>query len=125
MIETVRTKKNGVKVITSSYFNDMKMLRESMRDTDFMGMRYDKTCNFDTGKLKLANAVTQITLWKQGCHELSEYVEKMSAKVAEQYETLYYGEDMPEEPVEPAPVYTPEEFAKVEAERYGKRMKFN
>lgn len=125
MIETVRTKKNGVKVITSSYFNDMKMLRESMRDTDFMGMRYDKTCNFDTGQLKLANAVTQISLWRRGCIELSDYVEKMSPKVAEQYETLYYGEDMPEGPVEPAHVYTPEEFAEVEAGRYGKRMKFN
>ena len=37
-----RTKKNGVHVLTSTYFDDVKMLRESLKDSNVSAMRHNK-----------------------------------------------------------------------------------
>lgn len=119
-----RTKKNGVKVITSSYFDDVKMLRESMRDSGISQMRHDKECHFDISRLMVESAAKQIALWKQGCYELSQYVQNMKEPQWKNYETEYMGEDyVPTD--ECAPVLSEEEAERQREVRLGKRMKFN
>ena len=39
------------------------------------------------------SAAKQIALWKQGCYELSQYVQNMKEPQWKNYETEYMGED--------------------------------
>lgn len=119
-----RTKKNGIKVVTSSYFDDVRMLRESIKDSGISQMRHDKNCNFDVEALMGASAAQQILLWKCGCYELSNYVESMKPEQWKNYETLYMGESYTETD-EMAPVLSEEEAENIKDSYRGKRMKFN
>lgn len=119
-----RTKKNGIKVVTSSYFDDVRMLRESIKDSGISQMRHDKNCHFDVEALMGASAAQQILLWKRGCYELSNYVESMKPEQWKNYETLYMGESYTETD-EMAPVLSEEEAENIKDSYRGKRMKFN
>lgn len=119
-----RTKKNGIKVVTSSYFDDVRMLRESIKDSGISQMRHDKNCHFDVEALMGASAAQQILLWKHGCCELSNYVESMKPEQWKNYETLYMGESYTETD-EMAPVLSEEEAENIKDSYRGKRMKFN
>lgn len=119
-----RTKKNGVKVVTSSYFDDVRMLRESMKDSGISQMRHDKECHFDIGALMNSSIAQQISLWQQGCRELSHYVENMKPEQWKNYEILYMGDDyVPTD--ECAPVLSEAEAENFRNAYRGKRMKFN
>ena len=88
-----RTKKNGVHVLTSSYFDDVKMLRESLKDSNVSAMRRDKNSTFDVSRLILSSVAKQIELWRCGCIELSRHVENMTPNQRKVYETEYMGID--------------------------------
>lgn len=124
-IRTVREKKNGVKVVTSTYFDDIRTLNESMRDTDFQGMKHDKSCTFDTNALKLAVAVKKITLWRQGCAELSNFAENLKEGQLSHYETQYMGEEYDPNDTSLAEYMTDEEAAAFEDRKKPHITKFN
>lgn len=123
-IYTKRVKKNGVKIITSSYFDDIKMLRQSIKDTGVSQLRHDKDCKFDVSLLMISSAAQQISLWRQGCFELSQYVESMRPEQWKNYETAYMGES-PDESEDTALVMSEEEAENFKDAYRGKRMKFN
>lgn len=76
--------------VTSSYFEDVKMLKKSMSE-----VKADKFTNkieypgFDFGKLELANAVQIIMLAKYGARELSAFVDSLSPYQYDKYKINY------------------------------------
>lgn len=87
-------------ILTSSYFDDIKMLHKDRQDTRSTFNKHtsyqtrQKTGGmFDEMALNLAWSVQEITCWKRGCAELSAYVNKLSPKaLAEVEDVRYYGE---------------------------------
>ena len=80
-----------VHVLTSTYFDDVKMLRESLKDSNVSAMRHNKNSCFDVSRLILSSVAKQIELWRYGCIELSKYVENMTPNQIKVYETDYMG----------------------------------
>ena len=99
--------KNGKKSVTSSYFSDIAEIRRSKSETDYQGLKKDKV---DLSELKVAFAVMELTLWKKGCRELSEYVEKLNPKQLEGLTVKYMGQTVDENDISLAKVMTEEEF---------------
>src|SRR5574344_7535 len=89
-----KTGKNGKKTVTSSYFEDAQLLKSSMADTskDYRSLVKEMP-DFDIGKLQLTSAAKIISLWRQGCSELSEYASSLNAKQCEGVTTHYMGLD--------------------------------
>lgn len=76
--------KNGTKSITSSYFQDIKMLEDSIRETKQENYipRWQKSAQnkqMDTSELEIRNVVMRIDLGKKGVAEINEYLEKLSS----------------------------------------------
>jgi acyl-CoA hydrolase len=87
MIQTKTTKTQ--KVITSSYFDDIKLLRSSKRETDYREMYRES--QFDANKLKVAYVVHELLLFKMGCRELSDHVSKLTNEQLKGLTTNYFG----------------------------------
>lgn len=90
---TIKTLKSGKKKISSSYFDDVKMLKKSLSETDFRGMRAEKGNIFDLETFSMENAIMQIMTWEKGCREVTNYVKDLNANQAADIETVYMGED--------------------------------
>lgn len=76
--------------VTSSYFEDFKMIKKSMSE-----VRADKWINkkeypnFDFGALARANAVQLITLARYGAFEVSQFVESLKDNQLSKYKLNY------------------------------------
>lgn len=88
-----KTRRNK-KIVTSSYFDDIKTLRKSRYETDYRDLY--RNSNFDISKLKGAYAIQEIILWRKGCWELSDYVTKLGNHQLENLQTEYFGSDYTE-----------------------------
>jgi hypothetical protein len=85
---TERVTKAGKKrTVTSSYFDDVRMIRNQKMDQkqSLYDLRHEcakdhTRMQFNTEELALAQAVMEITLWKKGCWELNDWVNKHSNK---------------------------------------------
>lgn len=76
--------------VTSSYFEDFKMIKKSMSE-----VRADKWINkkeypnFDFGALARANAVQLITLARYGAFEVSHFAESLNDNQLSKYKLNY------------------------------------
>lgn len=76
--------------VTSSYFEDFKMIKKSMSE-----VRADKWINkkeypnFDFGALARANAVQLITLARYGAFEVSQFAESLNNNQLSNYKLNY------------------------------------
>jgi len=66
-----QTKRGNVIHISSSFYDDMKLMKRSEYDTDYRDLRYNS--NMDVEKLKLSYVVQKIILWKKGTQEISQW----------------------------------------------------
>ena len=103
-----KTFKNGKRTVTSSYFQDIVMLRKAKQETDYRGL---KDAKFDLAALRNGWAVTEIMLWKKGCRELTAYAESLKPAQLEGLTLKYMGEDVDTEDQSLARVMTDEEYA--------------
>jgi len=87
--------KRNKKIITSSYFEDIKELKRSKYETDYLDLK--RNSEFDIPKLQKAYLIQEILLWRKGCIELSDYVNKLPNNQLEGIETFYLGRDIEEE----------------------------
>jgi len=88
----IRETKRGSKIhVTSTFFDDVRLLQKSEIDTDYRDLYKNST--FSIEKLKLSYVVQKIILWKQGCQELSAWTNSKSNETLKNYTTNYYGQD--------------------------------
>ena len=88
----ITSKTKGKKTyLSSSYFDDIKMLRRSRSDTDYRDLYRNTT--IDVARLQGAYVVQEIILWRKGCIELSDHVSKLSNHQLEGIVTVYMGQD--------------------------------
>lgn len=120
-----RVKANGINVITSSCYDDIRTLRESLRDSNISNMKHDKNCHFDIGALQLAATAQIIALWHEGTRELNDYVTKLGKDRWQHYETQYMGVDIDPNDNSVVPELTDEELYAFKQAHKTKRMKFN
>lgn len=94
----VTTTKGSKKHLTSSYFQDISVLRSSRADWNASKPKYwqKNEDEFDTDKLKRAYAIQEIILWRKGCIELSDYVSRLNESQLKDVTTKYMGEDYEE-----------------------------
>ena len=90
----VRGKKNPVTIISSSYFEDIKMIDEGMRETRSANYipRWERSKGNqmrNLGELELANVVMKIQLAKKGIREVADFAEKIPAAKLKEYEFNY------------------------------------
>jgi len=90
---TVKTK-GKKKIVSSSFFEDLAILKKSEYETDYRDIYQNST--FDGGALKRAYAVQKITLFKKGCWELTDWVAKQSNQQLDGITTQYFGKDYEE-----------------------------
>ena len=92
----ITTKTKGSKrYLSSSFFDDIRLLRKSRFDTDYRDLKMNTS--FDVNRLQQAYLVQQIILWRKGCIELSDYVSKTPIDQLKNTSTVYMGEDWVEE----------------------------
>lgn len=89
-----RGKKNPVTVVSSSYFDDIKMIDESMRETKAANYipRWERSKGNqmrNLGELELANVVLKIQLAKKGMREVADFAEKIPDAKLKEYELNY------------------------------------
>lgn len=80
--------KSGKVSITSSYFDDARLIKASLRDSmqeDYVPAKWRNGAGRDFSELKLATAVQFIILSKQGAEEIKKYLEPMNT---EQFKNL-------------------------------------
>jgi hypothetical protein len=102
--KTQRTTKSGVKTrVTSTYFDDVRMIRQSKMDSkqSIYDLRKEAakertTVQFDVGGLQVAWAAQELKLWRMGCRELSEWARTQSPNALDGVTTVYMGEDWEE-----------------------------
>lgn len=88
----ITTKTKGkIKTYSSSYFDDVRVLRKSKYETDFRDLYRNSTLNVTA--LQGAFAVKELSLWRMGCIELSDFVSKIPNSQLEFVRTNYMGED--------------------------------
>ena len=80
---TSKMYKNGTKAISSSYFQDIKMLEDSIRETKQEAYipRWQKSAQnkqMDTSALEIKNVLMRIDLAKKGIAEINEYLDHLS-----------------------------------------------
>lgn len=86
----VYTQRKNCTVVTSSYFEDYRMIRQGMVELKADKWVNKKECpGFDFGKLELANVVQLITLAKEGARELNMFTESLSPQQLEKYKLNY------------------------------------
>jgi hypothetical protein len=91
----VTSQRGKIKHVTSSFFKDISLLRNSEVDTGYR-QRYREKSDFDLNKLQLAYAVQKIILFKKGCRELTEFANKLNSHELASYCTDYIGSDYEE-----------------------------
>lgn len=91
----VTTQRGKKKYVTSSFFKDLRLLKQSRFETDYRDLKRNTT--FDTSKLQLAYVVSMIKLWKQGCQELSSYIAGLNVNQLENVVSIYEGTDYTED----------------------------
>jgi len=101
---TIRRNK---KHATSSFFDDIRLLRRSRFDTDYRDLKNGMA--FDVGKLQLAYAAQEIILWRRGCMELSDYINRLPNDQLKDLVADYMGEDWTEDK-EPVAIETHDKF---------------
>lgn len=89
-----RGKKNPVTVVSSSYFDDIKMIDEGMRETKAANYipRWERSKGNqmrNLGELELANVVLKIQLAKKGMREVADFAEKIPDSKLKEYEFNY------------------------------------
>lgn len=89
-----RGKKNPVTVISSSYFDDIKMIDEGMRETKAANYipRWERSKVNQVRNLReleLANVVLKIQLAKKGVREVADFAEKIPNAKIKEYEFNY------------------------------------
>jgi hypothetical protein len=90
------TKLRGKKKhVTSSYFADLRILKQSRFETDYRELK--RNTEFNTEKLQLAYVVQMIKLWKMGCQELSQYISSLNNAQLENIVPHYEGTDYRED----------------------------
>jgi hypothetical protein len=90
------TKQRGKKkYITSSYFGDLRLLRQSRYETDYRELK--RETEFNTAKLQQAYVVQMIKTWKMGCQELSQYISNLNSAQVENVVAEYWGSDYKED----------------------------
>lgn len=93
-----KPKKNYTEV-TSSYFEDYNLIKQSMREVKSEKWINKKDCpDFNFGALDRANAIQLIMLAKNGAREVSQFVDSLSNAQLNKYK-FNYGpwKEMPEE----------------------------
>lgn len=109
-------------IVTSSFFEDVRMMKKTYQDEELRNMRWSNSPKGDQeyykqnfGKIKLAATVQMITLWKQGCRELTAWVESLTEKQIQEhnYETKYMGEVW--KPYESLDPENPEDLKEIQA----------
>ena len=88
MIKSTTTKGKKKITLTSTYFEGLKDLRKSKFDTDFYDMK-----GFNTNELRRQYAIQELVLFKNGCRELTEYVNKLPSNLIKDVVTVYAGQD--------------------------------
>jgi uncharacterized lipoprotein YehR (DUF1307 family) len=83
--------KGKTKHVTSSYFDDMRLMKKSEFETDYRDIK--RNTKFDAIKLKAAYAVQKIILWRKGCIELNQWVSTQNNSQLQNVTTDYLGED--------------------------------
>jgi hypothetical protein len=90
--KVIVTKQRGKKkYVTSSYFADLRLLRQSRFETDYRDLK--RNTKFNTEKLQLAYVVQMIKTWKMGCQELSAYIAGLNSAQVENTVAVYEGRD--------------------------------
>lgn len=76
--------------VTSSYFEDYRMIRKSMSEVKAEKWINKKECpGFDFDALDRANAVQLITLARYGAFEVSQFAESLSNNQLDKYKLNY------------------------------------
>ena len=84
-----KSKKNFTEV-TSSYFEDFKMIKQSIAEVKAEKWINKKECpGFDFDSLDRANAVQLITLAKYGAWEVSQFAESLNDNQLSKYKLNY------------------------------------
>jgi len=92
----IRETKRGSKThVTSTFFDDLRLLQKSEIETDYRDLHRNSL--FNTEKLKLSYVVQKMVLFKQGCRELTAWVQQRSVEQLKNVTTNYYGNDYEEE----------------------------
>jgi hypothetical protein len=86
----VFTKRGKKTHVTSSFFKDIAVLRNSEIDTGYRQMYHDKRGD-EVHKLQMAYAVQKLIYFKKGCHEVSDYVMKCQPNKLENLVADYIG----------------------------------
>jgi len=87
------SKSRGIKkTVTSSYFDDVTMLRKSRSESELGKLR--KEGNFNVPALQQAYLIQEIKLWKMGCNELNTWVSQRSEAELKNVTTKYMGDDV-------------------------------
>jgi len=87
-----KTLKNGKTSITSSYFDDVRMLKASLRESmqeDYAANKWRREKARDFSQLKLATVTQCLILAKIGAAELSEFVSDLKPNQVENYKVNY------------------------------------
>jgi hypothetical protein len=92
---SIITKQRGKKkYITSSYFSDLRLLKQSRFETDYRDLK--RNTEFNTSKLQLAYVIQMIKIWRMGCQELSHYIANLNNAQVENVIAVYEGADYSE-----------------------------
>lgn len=105
----IQSTKRNKKTVTSSFFEDIKLLRKSRHDTDYRDLKMNS--NFNVMGLRQAYLVQEIILWRKGCIELSDYVSKLPNNQIEGLHTIYMGENWVEDKEDVIETATTKEIA--------------
>lgn len=84
--------KNGKVSVTSSYFEDARLVKASLRDSlqsDYVPSKWRREKGRDFSQLKLATAAQFIYLNRLGVMELSEFVDNLKPSQYENYKINY------------------------------------
>lgn len=85
--------RNGKTSVTSSYFDDMRLVKQSLYESkkdDYVSAKWRREKGRDFRELELQTAIMAITLAKKGAAEVSEFADSLKPAQYEQY-VLNYG----------------------------------
>lgn len=87
-----KTLKNGKCSVTSSYFEDIRLLKASLRESmqdDYVPSKWRREKGRDFSELKLATATQCLILAKRGAEELSDFVANLKQNQYDNYKINY------------------------------------
>jgi hypothetical protein len=86
----VYTQRKDYTIVSSSYFDDYKMIKEGMRELKADKWVNKKECpDFDFAKLELANVVQLFILAKNGAREVSAFADSLPTQQLDKYRFNY------------------------------------